>query len=271
MEVRLSGCLVLPSNDSREGPISYASEFLVIFLPWYNCCVYVLNGNKMLLNWIWIENQVTRQLHLHDPNCITLALIHHCVGAMGSCCCVLPWWKCRGPESSQRWGLAVTMGTVSVCMWWTVGNLVNRRCKFWAKTVRLWWWCWRWNIQALRSIPCMLMHWLLKSPVHQQAWYWLCRTDYMFCCSWDNHNSYTWVKPNTRYDSECGFIFYNFKTIQHVLEVIFSCDQAALQMVFSVCPSVHLSVCPSVRHTFLTMFPSSYHHETFRSYYQWPT
>ena len=41
----------------------------------------------------------------------------------------------------------------------------------------------------------------------------------------------------------------------------FSCDQAALQMVFSVCPSV----C----HTFLTMFPSSYHHEVFRIYYQW--
>ena len=33
----------------------------------------------------------------------------------------------------------------------------------------------------------------------------------------------------------------------------------------SVCPSV----CPSVCHTFLTMFPSSYHHEIFRSYYQW--
>ena len=28
---------------------------------------------------------------------------------------------------------------------------------------------------------------------------------------------------------------------------VFSCDQAALQMVFSVCPSVRLSVCPSVR------------------------
>ena len=42
----------------------------------------------------------------------------------------------------------------------------------------------------------------------------------------------------------------------------------------SVCPSVRLSVCLSVRlsvcHTFLTMFPSSYHHEIFRSYYQWP-
>ena len=93
----------------------------------------------------------------------------------------------------------------------------------------------------------------------------------------------------------------------------FSCDQAALQMVFSVCPSgvckevkytmdmknylrtqitlyeedkkeeasmrcslLHgswdqiLQRCPSVHHTFLTMFPSSYHHEIFRSYYQWP-
>ena len=46
---------------------------------------------------------------------------------------------------------------------------------------------------------------------------------------------------------------------------IFSCDQAALQMVFSVC----LSFRPSVHHTFLTMFPSSYHHEIFRSYYHW--
>ena len=50
---------------------------------------------------------------------------------------------------------------------------------------------------------------------------------------------------------------------------IFSCDQAALWMVQSVCPSVCLSVRPSICHTFLTMFPSSYHHEIFRSYYQW--
>ena len=34
----------------------------------------------------------------------------------------------------------------------------------------------------------------------------------------------------------------------------------------SVCPSVRLSV----RHTFLTMFPSSYHHEIFRSYHHGP-
>ena len=40
---------------------------------------------------------------------------------------------------------------------------------------------------------------------------------------------------------------------QHVYQVFFSCDQAALWMVFSVC----LSVCPSVRHTF---WLCSHHH-----------
>ena len=50
---------------------------------------------------------------------------------------------------------------------------------------------------------------------------------------------------------------------------IFSCDQAALWMVQSVRPSVRLSVRLSVCHTFLTMFLSTYHHEIFRSYYQW--
>ena len=34
--------------------------------------------------------------------------------------------------------------------------------------------------------------------------------------------------------------------------------------------SICLSVCLSVRHTFLTMFLSSYHHEIFRSYHQGP-
>ena len=48
---------------------------------------------------------------------------------------------------------------------------------------------------------------------------------------------------------------------------VFSCDQAALWMVFSVCPSLCLSVCPS---HLLTMFPSSYHHEIFRSYHHGP-
>ena len=50
---------------------------------------------------------------------------------------------------------------------------------------------------------------------------------------------------------------------------LFSCDQAALWMVQSVRLAVRLSVRLSVRHTFSTMFPSSHHHEIFRSCYQW--
>ena len=41
--------------------------------------------------------------------------------------------------------------------------------------------------------------------------------------------------------------------------IIFSCDQAALQMVFSVCPSVRLSVCLSVCLS-VTPFWLCYHH-----------
>ena len=41
--------------------------------------------------------------------------------------------------------------------------------------------------------------------------------------------------------------------------LIFSCDQAALQMVFSVCLSVRLSVCPSVRLSVTPFWLCSHH------------
>ena len=54
--------------------------------------------------------------------------------------------------------------------------------------------------------------------------------------------------------------------------VIFSCDQAS-PMNGLVHPFGWLAVCLSVRpsafHTFFTIFPSSYHHESLRSDYQW--
>ena len=62
---------------------------------------------------------------------------------------------------------------------------------------------------------------------------------------------------------------YPWKIKHPDILLFFSCDQAAIWLVQSVRLSVCLSVCPSVRHTFFTMFPSSYHHEIFRSYYQW--
>ena len=49
----------------------------------------------------------------------------------------------------------------------------------------------------------------------------------------------------------------------------FSCDQAALRTLLSVRPSVYLYIRLSVCPTFFTMFPSSYHHQIFRSYYHW--
>ena len=52
---------------------------------------------------------------------------------------------------------------------------------------------------------------------------------------------------------------------RYIWKTVFICDQAALWMV----QSVRLSVRPSARDTFFTMFLSSYHHEIFRSYYHW--
>ena len=69
------------------------------------------------------------------------------------------------------------------------------------------------------------------------------------------------------------FIFiWIISTLQIVLcfsEVLFYSLAATKQLYEWFSPSVRPSVCPSVCHTFLTMFPSSYHHEIFRSYYQW--
>ena len=72
------------------------------------------------------------------------------------------------------------------------------------------------------------------------------------------HGHWYYFRLITPYNTYIPYIFHQIVAFS---PSIFSCNQAALQMV----QSVRLSV----RHTFLTMFPSSYHHEIFRSYYQW--
>ena len=59
------------------------------------------------------------------------------------------------------------------------------------------------------------MHWLLKMPVHHQAWYWLCRTDNLCCCSWFNFIYYrsSQIQDNIQI---MNISFMSFKTIQHV-------------------------------------------------------
>ena len=90
-------------------------------------------------------------------------------------------------------------------------------------------------------------------------------------------NGHNFTDDTQMHVNEWNVLYFN----SNFTEVFFSCDQAALWMVFSVrlsvClsvglsvrPSVPPSVCLSVCHILLTMFPSSYHHEIFRCYYQW--
>ena len=61
-----------------------------------------------------------------------------------------------------------------------------------------------------RSIPCLLMHWLLKSPEYQQAWFWLCVRQ-TICNVVPELFSSTWVKLNARYNSKCEYIFHNLE------------------------------------------------------------
>ena len=64
------------------------------------------------------------------------------------------------------------------------------------------------------SIPSLLMHWLLKSPVHQQAWYYLYRKDNMYCCSRVNVIYLGQAKSKIQFKMNISFII--FQTIQHV-------------------------------------------------------
>ena len=83
----------------------------------------------------------------------------------------------------------------------------------------------------------------------------------------------------------CKGLIWNYKNCWAQLWLLFGILSAQtfwngfsfkkITVCLSVCPSVCLSVRPSVSlsvctcHTFFTMFPSWYHHEIFRSDYQW--
>ena len=61
------------------------------------------------------------------------------------------------------------------------------------------------------------MHWLLKSQMHQQARYWLCRSDNIHCCSRVNFSYLGQARSRSRdtiQNVKISFII--FKTIQYV-------------------------------------------------------
>ena len=63
-------------------------------------------------------------------------------------------------------------------------------------------------------------------------------------------------------------VIERFVPLQHHLQPADTFLAATKQLYKWFSPSVRLSSL-SVRHIFLTMIPSSYHHEMLRSYYQW--
>ena len=65
------------------------------------------------------------------------------------------------------------------------------------------------------SIPCLLMPWLLKSPDHQQALYWLSRTDNTYCCSRVNFLHLGKTNSKIRFKMWI-YLFVIFIAIQHV-------------------------------------------------------
>ena len=86
-----------------------------------------------------------------------------------------------------------------------------------------------------------------------------------FCYLYKEGKNECWLGGKSAFEPTFSFITRHHYNVVRLQVCYFSCNQAALWMVQSVRPSG----CPSVRHTFLTMFSSSYHHEIFRSYYQW--
>ena len=86
----------------------------------------------------------------------------------------------------ERWdGLMVRHIFISNCAPCNCGNFGYQIIKdiftFWITS-----WIWLAGEEhpgAWRSMTRLLVHRLLKSPVHQQAWYCLCRIDTMYCCS----------------------------------------------------------------------------------------
>ena len=74
------------------------------------------------------------------------------------------------------------------------------------------------------SILCLLMHWPLKSPELEQAWYLRGRTDSMYFCSRVNFTYLSQAKFNIPF--KMWNILYHFKTTHHVT----SCNMLNTQL-----------------------------------------
>ena len=75
---------------------------------------------------------------------------------------------------------------------------------------------------VLGATPCLPMLWLLKQPVHQKAWYWLCGTDDM-CMAFIIFKQFSGFRVKLR------FISLNFHSVLRMHSAIY---MAVLELVF---------------------------------------
>ena len=138
------------------------------------------------------------------------------------------------------------------------------------------------SVQTDRFVLCYLYYQFLLTYViylHNFVESYITDTGVTVWCWRSNHVGYDlkdWFHTTTTTTTQepCGNYLRCINYGKWEYKVFLAATKQLYKWYFpSVSPSVRLSVCPSVRlsvcHTFLTMFPSWYHHEIFRSYYQW--
>ena len=124
------------------------------------------------------------------------------------------WSECQGHEES----LKVKWSNNEVLMYW--GQFDGLAQRF--------------------SVPCLLMHWLLKSSKYQQPWYWLCRTDNRYCCSRINSISLGQAKSKISFKIWIYLLWF-FKTIWTALLRVRVCY---VQVVYVSKGAIQPSLCP---------------------------
>ena len=164
--------------------------------------------------------------------------------------CILLWLSVSWPSLVVSPLACSELGAFS---WWPLLGLLS--------------WC---SISYYPGAPSLsqvtathLKTWQMK--IYRYLTFELQRLDYMTGYQDSSPRNGHQGRHATFFQSSLYWIIYNWRDMN--LVYLFLAATKQLYEWFS--PSIRPSVRPSVCHTFLTMFPSWYHHEIFRSYYQW--
>ena len=126
---------------------------------------------------------------------------------------------------------------------------------------------------------CWAQTWLSFGILQALRWSWECIRYFFYWCRilfWNleictvSLFSFGWWYTLMKNKHKIS-LYLGLKKMANILQITFFkwifLKKKLLSVFLSVCMSVYLSVCAC--HAFFTMFPSWYHHEIFRSDYQW--